>query len=1033
MRYGFALIFLASWFLPGAQPFRFTNYTSKNGLSNNSINCIIKDSRNFIWLGTEEGLNRFDGNRFMSFFNDQADKNTLCGNNVLDLLEYQPGQLLIGTNGGLSIFNTYTHQFENSKAVLPSAHEGPDNYVRSFFKDRQGRIFVNHSGVIDVFNESLQYLFRLTDLPWAQSLRGLLINKEAWFQDSKNRFWLPTDNNGLCIIDEAKKEVYSWKHNPLNYPFINREPVRSFLCDEETQVVWLATWGLGLARYDLTKNQFQRQLFNIIPGTEACCINSISRDKEGMLICGGGQAIYSVDPATLNYTFINGDPKVGAFPAFIGSSILNDGTYMWIGTETRGLLKLALNESNVQHVLLPYTIQDYTNFTTGITRSKNGDIYMAYRYDGLLDIAADGHNAKQYKLTDRTGSPESVTRICNDHADRLWVGTRAGFYIFDKQSKKFTQPPWLDPATRDLFINAMFCTSAGNLWIAFRYPNALGYYDLAGNKFSYYKNYLINGQPVFDSLYRISTLTEDEQHNIWMTSSAKGGMVCYEPAADRWKLYPTKPSKAALLKDQPVLNIVPGSGSDLWLSNEAGLGLIKYNYINDTVQFLTRKDGLLSDNIYAITRVGTNDLFFSCTAGINRLNISTNEVRTLQLKDENINLSFAYLQFYDSIGKQLVYGLNDRALFIKDAIWQTNASKQITFIDNIKVNNLPVPTAIGAQELQLGYSEKNISISFASASYSENGNLLYAYKLEGADNDWVTNTGQPVANYTSLAPGTYSFMVKAKDETSEWGPVNNSLLIVIAPPFWKTWWFVTMVMLLTGASVYLLFRSRVTMIRHEAGLKQRIAEAEMQALRAQMNPHFIFNCLNAIDNMIQTNQKELATTYLSRFARLIRGVLDSSKNNLVPLHKDVETLKLYLQLEQFRCNNKFEYSLTVDEELMHSDYKVPPLVVQPFLENAIHHGLLNKETDDRKLLITIELQDDDILYTITDNGVGRARAAFLKELNKPEHVSYGIQISKDRIQMHNRDEAKTSVAITDLFENDQPSGTRVEVTIKGSV
>ncbi len=983
-----------------------------------------------MWLGTEEGLNRFDGNRFLSFFSDQKDAATLSGNNVMDLLQYQPGQLLIATNNGLSVFNTYTNSFENHKITRPVLKKGSGLLIRSLFKDRQGHIYINHSGEIDVFNDSLRYLYRLTDLEWAKSLQGIVVNKEAWLQDSKNRIWLPADNNGICIIDEEKKQAYSWRHNPLKYPFITYEPIRSFLYDEEKQVVWLGTWGSGLTKYDIGKNQQQRQLFGIPIGSEATCINSIARNKDGMLFCGGGQAIYSVDPETMAYTIINGDPKDGAFPAFIGSSMLNDGEHLWIGTETRGLLKLALNESSVQQLLLPYPIQDYTNFCTGFAKTQNGDIYLAYRYDGLVKISAGELKASQYKLIGKKGQSEFIARITRDHQDRLWVGSMVGVYIFDPAQKKFVQPPWMPAKMRHLYTNAILCTAAGNLWFSFRHPNALGFYDIAANKFSYYENYVVNGKAVFDSLHRISVIAEDDRQNIWMSSFAKGGIVCYEADSGKWKIFPSRVKNETLLKDQSVSIIVPGRGHELWLGNDASQGLIRYDYSTDSVSFVTRKNGLLSDNVYAITKVGSSNLFIASTTGINKMDILTKEIRTLQLKDENINLSFAYLQFYDSVGKQLVYGLNDRVLFIKDATWQTDASKKITFIDNIKVNNISVPTELGAQHLQLGYTEKNISISFASASYSQNGNLVYAYKMEGADNDWVTVSGLPVASYTSLAPGSYSFLVKAKDETSDWGPVNNLLHIEIAPPYWLTWWFVGACILLAGASVYWLFRRRVKTIRHEAGLKQKVAEAEMNALRAQMNPHFIFNCLNAIDNMIQTNQKELATTYLSRFAKLIRGVLDSSKNNLVPLHKDVETLTLFLQLEQFRCNNKFEYSFSVDDELLHGDYKVPPLVAQPFLENAIHHGLLNKEDPDRKLTINISLQNDDIKYSILDNGVGRTRAGYLKELNKPEHVSYGIQISKDRINMHNSDGQKDWVTITDLYKDGEAAGTLVALVIR---
>lgn len=234
-----------------------------------------------------------------------------------------------------------------------------------------------------------------------------------------------------------------------------------------------------------------------------------------------------------------------------------------------------------------------------------------------------------------------------------------------------------------------------------------------------------------------------------------------------------------------------------------------------------------------------------------------------------------------------------------------------------------------------------------------------------------------------------------------------------------------------------LFRNNVLRRRNEnlynqqqqSILHRKTLELEMQALRAQMNPHFIFNCLSAIDNLIQTNQADKATTCLSRFARLIRNVLDSSKNNLVPFQKDFDTMKLYLELEQFRCNNKFQYQLLAADELLQGDYKVPPLIVQPFIENAIHHGLLNKQEGSREVTIQARLERDDIVYYVTDNGIGRSMAENLKAINRPNQQSYGIAITKERIQLHNKNEDAGGLLIRDLVEEGKCIGTEAIIRI----
>src|SRR6186713_2707508 len=194
-----------------------TLYTRKDGLSNNTITTLIKDNRGFLWIGTSEGLNRFDGSHFTSWFSDPNNFSSLSGNNIYDILQYQPGRLLVATNNGLSVLNTLTNTFENEKIFPPGLKRGSGVYVRSLFQDRMGRIYVNYAGEIDVLSNDLHFLYRLTDTDWGRSLKGVVVNYEHWVQDSEGRIWLPSDNLGLCILDEKARQVYSVRNNPAHY------------------------------------------------------------------------------------------------------------------------------------------------------------------------------------------------------------------------------------------------------------------------------------------------------------------------------------------------------------------------------------------------------------------------------------------------------------------------------------------------------------------------------------------------------------------------------------------------------------------------------------------------------------------------------------------------------------------------------------------------------------------------------------------------------------------------------------------------
>jgi tetratricopeptide (TPR) repeat protein len=245
---------------------------------------------------------------------------------------------------------------------------------------------------------------------------------------------------------------------------------------------------------------------------------------------------------------------------------------------------------------------------------------------------------------------------------------------------------------------------------------------------------------------------------------------------------------------------------------------------------------------------------------------------------------------------------------------------------------------------------------------------------------------------------------------------------------------VFILLLLIGLVFYrnIILKQKNEKLQHDqkqARLQNKALELEMQALRAQMNPHFIFNCLSAIDNLVQTNQADNATKYLTRFAKLIRVVLESSKCNLVPLHKDLEVVQLYLEMEQFRCNNKFRYNIEVEDELLNGDFKVPPMIIQPFIENAIHHGLLNKKTNDRLLELSVKTKEEFIVFQVIDNGIGRLKARQIKEKNRPEHQSYGIGITRERVHLHNKSILPNDVEIIDLLSNGITMGTKAIIRI----
>ena len=297
-----------------------------------------------------------------------------------------------------------------------------------------------------------------------------------------------------------------------------------------------------------------------------------------------------------------------------------------------------------------------------------------------------------------------------------------------------------------------------------------------------------------------------------------------------------------------------------------------------------------------------------------------------------------------------------------------------------------------------------------------------------------------VINYTNVPPGSYTLKVRASNNDGFWNEEGYELALTVIPPFWATWWFRSLLAIALIASVLLFFRSRENRIRKEearqTAINKQIAEIRMTALRGQMNPHFIFNSLNSIQHFITNRDKTEAINYLSKFSKLIRKILENSRENTVSLSNELQLLELYIQLEQLRFSNKFEYQIVVDEKIDIENTEIPPLLIQPYIENAILHGLINKNGEG-DLYLSLEKNNGLIICKIEDNGIGRAKAQEIEQGKVSRHKSLGITVTEERISgLFALLDYKMEVVIEDLYktkqpseETPQPAGTRVTISI----
>jgi hypothetical protein len=378
-------------------------------------------------------------------------------------------------------------------------------------------------------------------------------------------------------------------------------------------------------------------------------------------------------------------------------------------------------------------------------------------------------------------------------------------------------------------------------------------------------------------------------------------------------------------------------------------------------------------------------------------------------------------------------GLNKFIRFKPEKLLASESDRKI-IVTGILVMAKPLKTEQAyrsVRRIELSYEENLLTFSFTIPDAFEQHDFYFFTQLEGLDKDWMPSQRAKVS-YAGLPPGKYTLKIRAKDGLGNWCSSEHRIDIIINPPFWKTLWFTALMLALLTLSILAGLRWRIATVKkreeEKNRLKEQMAELENQALRSQMNPHFIFNCLNSINGFVVSNNPDEASRFVTKFSRLIRLILDNSKEPFVSLEQELAALKIYIELEKMRFASKFDSNIEIEDAINTSGIFVPPMIFQPFVENSIWHGLLHKETPG-KLLIHVDIVADILQVSIEDDGIGRAAAAELKSKTALKNKSYGLAITRQRIINFNKGEQfkiPTAVVVEDKFDDqNRANGTRI--------
>jgi ligand-binding sensor domain-containing protein len=1045
---GFYGNILAQLSLPG-----FEHLTLEQGLSDNNIFALLFDDKGYLWAGTEKnGLNRYDGYHFTTYLSDSRSDFSLNRNQIRSLFKDSEGIIWVGTTGsGISKFDRSTEKFINfipqrsknsSKPVLTN--------ILSINEDREGMLWVGCvGGELSRFNKRTgQY----TAYEQALGFKYIPDDPESFniilciYKDKTGDLWIG-DRAGIHKLilkpgkNKAEPEI-SFQHfqnNPDDTNSLAGKYTRSIFEDHEGYL-WIVT-DAGLNRMDKKKGTFIHYFHD--PSNRSSfspySYGLINEDAQGNLLIGTTRGLDILNKSRDRFEHVvheENDPASLSQNTMRRSPIVIDkAENIWIGNN--GINKLDRRQLPIQRFTTDSaTIHKLSGAINNLYVDGAGTMWFGTEA-GLE--AMDKQTLKVRRYLHDAGDPYSIsngmiTGIQVNKDGNLWVVTESGdLDLLNRKTGKFSH----FKGKRGLYKNLggtgaanLFRDSRGVLWI----PSSgrVTSFNERTGEIMYYIHDPSNPNGLSDD--DIICIGEDRNGNIWL-----GHQSTYtdrlNPKTGKIKHYRYSAQDSNSISADGVHFICKDSKGNLWLGT-AGGGLCRYNDSLDQFTAYTEKDGLASNYIRTINEDNETNLWLGTSKGICRFSPDSKSFSNFsQLGNPNRAMQ-KRIFCKDKDGKLYmdggeINGTDDIIAFDPGKL-QPNKYIPPVIISRFNLFNEPKPGLNEAREIVLDHNQNFFSFEFSALNFTNPEKNQYAYQLEGIDKDWVYSGSRRTAQYTSVSPGTYIFRVKGSNDEGVWNDTGTSIRIVINPPWWGSWWAYTFYALCLIAAVWMIDRNRRTrLIRRERDRgKQR--ELEMQALRAQMNPHFIFNCLSSINNFVLKNQTEAASDYLTKFSRLIRTVLNNSKKPLVPLEDELDMLSLYLDMEMLRFNGRFEYCIDLEKNIDPTVVFIPPLLLQPVAENAIWHGLMHKK-EPGLLVIRIQVENNILTCMISDNGVGRSFTTTLQAKSVRKNKSMGIQITRQRLALINGDDLNDEHAFetVDLYDDKgQAAGTRVLLNMK---
>lgn len=1012
---------------------------NEKGLVSNEIRATCKSPDGFVWIGTADGLCRYDGTHVKIYRNDPNDTTSLADNQVYDVKPFN-NKIWVATNMGLSVLDPHTQTFTNyqfgPEGATISRNRIPKQEVKALFADPYGDLWIGtHSYGVFYYRPTQNEFKRFVIQSWATlpaNTRGAISFAASTVNDS---IIYAGTASGLQEINRITGKM-AWYVFPQATGDLTTaaNAFRRIYCHDDG-LLYAGSWEAGVHVFDPKQKTYIPLPLKEGPGNfiVKSGIRGLLRksSNEIWITTGAGLGIY--DTLLKEFTFWKANNLKER--KYYGIDFIDERNRAWFGT----INGVYVFDPCIQQ----FSVFDFGNlrppgwsfvFYQAMGRSDDELIVLPRYDDGIYHFNLLTHDWQRYPLkVPGLKTPEfwSTRGLVRAPDGTFTISSDHGLFSYAPATHRLSVLPYHPPLQYNRYGDILW-DKKGQLWLCAR-EEGVARWDPRTQKTKVFRLEL-EPETTASPVSAVRSPYEDSRQHIWFIR--EGGFSVFIPERDTMInfIYERNPAVSF-----DVVNSIAEDGyGRMWMSdNDSWIG---YAEVDHPELGIVKKINLRAlyglEQVYELARGPKGNIWGYTSKYLLRLDVSTMQVSTFSFEYGGNPVDFYSFQFAAD-GRLVLGGRNKIVLFDPD-VMQPNTERPEAYIEEVRLQGktLPaIPETDGQPELRFRHWENFFSIAFSAKAYTLGEKCRFRYRLKGFD-DWTEANNRRDANYTNVPGGDYVFQVQVANNEGVWNDRILNLPVWIQTAWWASWWFRLAVSLILLTLGYAAYRYRIVQIRRQERLRtefeKQLANVEMSALLAQMNPHFLFNCLNSIDSYIIRNESAKASEYLNNFARLMRLILNNSRSNYINLKDELESLDLYLQMENLRFKDKFTYEIKVGDQIDTSLITIPPMLIQPHVENAVWHGLMPRDGDGGKVTIEIAKRGDDLVCNIEDNGIGRVRAMELSSGPRGSHrKSMGMQITEDRIEIINKlYGSNMQVQIRDLYDDEgSPAGTQVTLTI----